>query len=412
MEKEAANASTCSEGTSKEQHKARLAEARKNAKGDKMLLTPVLMHNANFFNMRVMLTVGKALWSEQTLTATEKRTPVQHLKHCIARSSPYGEKFLRWIYLKATFDSTQWCRLGLQMEPGLSYANMGSYFEPLTGRDAPGVKQEDIPPRLASLLLHVIEARFWTRAGNRHGWPGAFAGIMADGDDGVSCCKTTKYFYETMLKAEAEGIQNAGVMALRKEADFVDWPINQLGFRLLAHHNFELRDEVIRHFRRQFIRMGDSKFIEESGKMIRQVESRTQDPKIAGPLSAYHKFTLPTNPLATRKVPHVTIPDGAAFEQCKPILRRPWSEQFNYNSTKMPKQWNVRKTMLKTSGGFKSKTHNSQRHAIGAGQVAWVLIQNRCVAKYSPNSVITVGVLTVLDYTGFGRFRKKLEKLM
>ena len=70
----------------KEHHKKAMQEMKKKAgAGQQIVLCPLLMHNWNWFNMRLVLLFGQYMWSEQTLLSTEK----QHLSSTSPMYCPY-----------------------------------------------------------------------------------------------------------------------------------------------------------------------------------------------------------------------------------------------------------------------------------------------------------------------------------
>lgn len=83
----------------KEEHKAAMQEIKKKAgRGNHILICPMLMHNANFFNMRLLLQVGQYLWSEQTVLSEKKKNPEQHLRWSISLSTGHGEELLKKMW--------------------------------------------------------------------------------------------------------------------------------------------------------------------------------------------------------------------------------------------------------------------------------------------------------------------------
>ena len=70
--------------------------------------------------------------------------------------------------------------------------------------------------------------------------------------------------WEIATLAESIAKENSGVEKLRAEAYFLDWPIVQYTFRLLAHHHFHFTAEVWNWLLKLFVRIGDSKLIEDS----------------------------------------------------------------------------------------------------------------------------------------------------
>ena len=83
----------------KEQHKAAMQEIKKKAgRGNHILICPMLMHNANFFNMRLLLQVGQYLWSEQTALSEKKKTPEGQFHYSISLSTGHGEQLLKSMW--------------------------------------------------------------------------------------------------------------------------------------------------------------------------------------------------------------------------------------------------------------------------------------------------------------------------
>ena len=52
-----------------------MQEIKKKAGRGNHILICLLMHNTNFFNMRLLLQVGQYLWPEQTALSEKKKTP-------------------------------------------------------------------------------------------------------------------------------------------------------------------------------------------------------------------------------------------------------------------------------------------------------------------------------------------------
>ena len=126
-------------------HQKQLAAVRA-AKGNQILLAPMLMHNLNFFNMRVILLASRPFWSEQTIWSVEKTTPAQGMEFSVAAACGQGEAFLREAFRLSTFSATEWGRLGAELE-GVAHIDVAPTIDPLTGWPEPGVTQEQIPER-------------------------------------------------------------------------------------------------------------------------------------------------------------------------------------------------------------------------------------------------------------------------
>ena len=222
------------EGDSKAKHKAAMQEIKKKAgAGQQIVLCPLLMHNANFFNMRLIMLFGQNLRNEQSFLSTAKTTPEQTCQHNIRLATGSGEDFLRLLWWEGTSQAKEWARLGIALGSGQSKTFMGPCVDEDTGLLAPGVQEEDIPGLVASFMFHLIEARFWSYAETQHRWPGAFAGILSETDHG-SAMPQAQRFWEACLFAESARNIVPGFFELREQVYWMDWPICQLPFRLLS----------------------------------------------------------------------------------------------------------------------------------------------------------------------------------
>ena len=79
-------------GDDKASHRQQMRDL-KTRLGSMMLLGPCLLHSFNMCNMRIMLAVGKLLWSEQTYLAEKKVTGPQdatwHSQRATGSGAPY-----------------------------------------------------------------------------------------------------------------------------------------------------------------------------------------------------------------------------------------------------------------------------------------------------------------------------------
>ena len=241
------------------------------------------MHNLNLFNMRVMLLVGKFLWSEQTTLSTHKTTPEANAVHSANIANGHGEQFLKTIWYNATSSASEWARLGLAVQTGADHVCLEPGLDPFTGLPSPGVIAEEIPSRLGSFLFLILEARFWAYAEGQHRWPGKFAGLLHGMD--LECLRTgyglisspvgsdildqARVFWDICTEVESAQNMFPGMAELRKQVYWMDWPICQLSFRLMAQCHWEPVDRILKFIRRLFVRIGDTKGIEETHKIIR-----------------------------------------------------------------------------------------------------------------------------------------------
>ena len=360
-------------------HQEQLARVRK-CKGQQLILGPILSHNLNFFNMRVMQLVGKWFWSEQTLWAREKATAEQYADFAVAYSTGLGERFLRTVWKGCVFSAEEWGRLGACPMPGMTHAEVGPTIDPVTGWTSPGVEAAQIPQRVAAFLLHMLEARFWAAAMHQHGLPGCFAGVLAT--DPTHHLQSLRELWDAITLAESMASECLGLHELRKQAYFLDWPVVQYGFRLLAHHHFQGTPPVLEWFRRQFVRLGDSKLIEDTNKIGRRLEQRHQEHKVSPSLTLYHALTRTAyTPLHWRNIPAVQLQSDQFYETPRasqpgrparhPVL--PWTDLFNPHATPDEERWHLHTILNTTANPFPSRSPKGQRAAVAALQALRLL---------------------------------------
>ena len=370
------------EGLTKEQHKALMQAMKKKAgPGQQIALCPLLMHNANFFNMRLLVLFGQFLWSEQSWLSTEKVNPTQNCSHAILLSTGHGEDFLRLIWQDTTSDASTWARLGISLFEGQVKTDMAPYVDPDTGLHVPGVEEEEIPERVASFLWHCIEERFWSYAVSQHCWPGAFAAILSEAGHG-SALQRAQLFWRASLHAEGNRNQYPTFFALRENLYWMDWPVCQLPFRMLAQCNFLRTPEIVRFLMRFWTRLGDTKVTEETNKILRRMEQKDQDQKESTEMRMFHALighdavtahgtanhTMKRTPLEWRKVNSACVPSDSYYEFDTSTFKPPakgWKNAFDAKGVVMPRSWNV-DNMTEPKKTYISKRPADIRHSIAA----------------------------------------------
>ena len=375
----------------KEHREKAIQEMKKKAgAGQQIVLCPLLMHNWNWFNMRLVLLFGQYMWSEQTLLSTEKTTPEQHFTYVLSISTGHGEDLLRLLWHGGTCDAKEWARLGVALYPGQDKTDMSPHRDPITQMHVPGVAEKNIPGHLASLMWNLIEERFWTYAEVQHRWPGIFAGILHETAHG-SVLEFSSQFWEACLFAEARRNVHPGFFTLREQVYWMDWPVCQLPFRLLGQCHFRRHPEITKYFRRQFVRMGDSKVVEETHKIVRRIEEKEQDGHVAAAKRIYHALaghdeespkrttdhgvvgsshdpTLKRSPLEWRGVNIACVPSSSYYEVNSNITRPPpggWAKTFDAKATPLPRSWGAR-NVLDSHKTYVNKRPQDARHSIAA----------------------------------------------
>ena len=173
--------------TTAAEHKQQLMQIKRSA-GNVLLMTPLLLTSENLFNMRLLLLVGRPLWTEQSLTAASETTGQQRRAMNLARGS--GVDFCKTLFRHTTGDARELARLGLR-------TTRDSKPYPLStpsGELDRCVPEAEISERIWSFVMHVIEARLQSTSWHQHGWPGSFALIM-DPQLAMEGCRATAEAY-------------------------------------------------------------------------------------------------------------------------------------------------------------------------------------------------------------------------
>ena len=236
------------------------------------------MHNDTCFHMRLVFLFKQFLWSEQTWLSTQKIDPTQNCNHAVLLATGRGEDFLRLMWHETTGQATNWARMGVALYTGQVKTSMAPCVDTDTGLLAPGVEEDEVPERVASFLWHCIEERFWSYAETQHRGPGAFAAVVSETEHG-SELQHARLFWDACLHAECNQNQYPMFFKLRENLYWMDWPVCQVSFRMLAQCNFQRIPEILRFLKRLFTRLGDTKVTEETNNTLRRMEQKEQDQK-------------------------------------------------------------------------------------------------------------------------------------
>ena len=137
------SSATPTQENTKDTHLAELQQLRKKA-GNAMLLAPHLMNANNLVNARIMLLVGQAVWSEQTLWSVSKTTAAANKDLVVRVACGLGECMVKQMWKNTTHQPEQLSRLGIEALKGQPFLNIS----PSSG---------NIEARLMSFLLHLME---------------------------------------------------------------------------------------------------------------------------------------------------------------------------------------------------------------------------------------------------------------
>ena len=354
-----------SKADGKEAFKAEMRALRKRV-GNALLLSPRLMHSSNLVNARIMLLVSNLAWTEQSMWSQLKTTPQQDREMTVRYATGLGEVMLKRMWRDALFNSIELHRLGWQIVENTPVTDLASGSG--EGLDASSI----IPERLMSFLLHFFEARWWSYAWISFALPEAFAAALAEGMQAIEFLQYLKELWEAATFAEAivgTGHPSAaGVVSLRQEIYWLDWPINQWLLRLMAHFLWTPHPTIINFLLAFFLRLGDTLGVEETHRIGRGIEKRGQQADVLELLNFFAELMTEKTPLVRRGVPHICPSDTGAYQQrgnSKPPV--PWSRACCTEAPiPLPDGMNLAHKMQ--SGTFQSRNPASGRPSIAAAQ--------------------------------------------
>ena len=182
--------------TTKESCMAEMKALRKRV-GNCLLLAPLLLHDRNLLNARIMLLVGQVAWTEQTWLSTCKTTSAQDRQVSVLNSTGLGESMVMQAWVKATHQPSELARLGIAVKEGQVCLDL----DPSIGSGEPVTT-------LMSFLLHFIEARLWSALWQEQSMPEMFAGVLDPEHQGHILEHLAKFWMAvTDVKAMGEGMR-------------------------------------------------------------------------------------------------------------------------------------------------------------------------------------------------------------
>ena len=314
--------------------------------GNVLALVPFLLHNHNLFNIRLLLLVGTPLWTLHTTVGARKVTAEANLQFNINMSTGAEEAMLRDMWRRTTGNAEALGRLGLATVPNpypMGPSDLGGGMGV-----SPGVRAEDMPKRVMDFLLRVIRLRLRASHHATIALPGALAGLLSS-DLPTAQARMAWVADVWQLILDVEGCANtlpAAADVLKKEVHWLQWTLVQYTFRFLAHHQFQLCPPVLCHLRRLWTRIGDSKVIEDSHAIIRDLEQREQKADSASCQAVYHRLSK-GDVLDTRGLPRLAVEKE---DFVRPPPRPPGvngAHIFHATSTTMPPELGVNRVMDK-----------------------------------------------------------------
>ncbi len=165
---------------------------------------------------------------------------------------------------------------------------------------------------------------------------------------------------------------------LRRQIYWLSWPINQWILRLFAHHLWQGRPAIERLLLTLFLRIGDTKGVEESHKIGRAMEKRDQQRDVLNLLAFYSKLQGENTPLHDRGIQNLgTLPSGAyqpAVDSKPPV---PWSKACGTGSV-VPPPFGLQSVWGRA---FESRTPQSGRASITVAQALVHVYRQGCLDK-------------------------------
>ena len=267
----------------------------KRAAGHSLALAPHLLTDNNIVNMRIMLCVGRPLWKEQGQLASTKTTAQDQLERCIELSSRSFSDVGRQFFHSIFFSARELERMGI----AASQTSLTQSFD---------VPAAAVLERLVSLFFNVLEARFWSAALSKHTYPSHFAKMLsASAMTALAGAEEAKTMWDLLLDCESMRDESSGVATL---LDCIFWSrhqLVQLTFRLLAYHNFSLSSDVQAHLHRLFFKMGDTKLIEDTNSLLKQLPASANQRNQQGSAHRVYAELSASRVFAKRRVPHCVV---------------------------------------------------------------------------------------------------------
>ena len=161
-------------------HKQQIRDLKRRL-GNMMLLAPCLLHSSNVCNMRIILSVGRLLWSEQTYLSVKKCIGPQDASWHSLLSTGSGERLLRQVWVDVVGNARELARIGIQVIHGMTVVDFsGRLWQDIGVPDDIGISDpQEIPRRLISMMLHTLEARLWSQVWMEHAMPEMAAALLA-----------------------------------------------------------------------------------------------------------------------------------------------------------------------------------------------------------------------------------------
>ena len=296
-------------GETKEDHKERLRQLKKKF-SNSLLLSAVLSNNYNWFQMRLVLTVGRHFYHQQAFFGRDKCTPEEHVSFSISMSSGQGARFLRAMWADIVSNASVLARLGLKTTQDSEPQDFGAEWDGILLMNHPGVDKDTVADRIMRFVSCVVSKNLFTYLWHQFSYPAAFAQLLsAELSLRMSGMSQAKAVWDLALQLETMSNDSPALKQLRDKIFWLDYPSVQVRFRVLDHFHFDLSrldPDVLQWLRRSKTRIGDSAVVENTNKKARRAEA-TGSSKEINAERILHSIRHGTNALSTRQIPEVAV---------------------------------------------------------------------------------------------------------
>jgi len=196
--------------------------------------------------------------------------------------------------------------------------------------------------RLCSFALHLMESCVWSSSWWEFAYPGQFAKLLhLCPEQREVAMQDAKAVWELLLLCEQLSHSRSGVKALLSEVHWSTYPVNQIMWRLLAHHEWTLTEDIENHIRRLFYAVGDTKVIEDTHNHLRDLDRQQRHQGISRTRLFADLTRSPA--LQARGIQAVTVPSEAWHcttpqPPCVPGRgqRHSWQDVYRSEASKLP----------------------------------------------------------------------------
>ena len=214
--------------------------------------------------MRILLYSTRPTWSEQSDLSANKTNPTHNAQRKVAEAAGVGERVLRETW-HAVFDDA-----GALYGLGIKTSDDGDAF--------PGaVPPDETMQKLQNYLFSLIEERFWDYADDQWAYPGLFALCVAERDElRQEGYDRAREAWECLCFAEVLAHKDAEVAKMLKNIYWMKHQYVQLTFRVLAHNQYRMCDEVTRLVHRDIAGVGDTRLIEKTHGILTDADRQSK----------------------------------------------------------------------------------------------------------------------------------------